>query len=78
MERNASWWRGTRGEWYVVVQGLLLVLVVFGPRTLPQIPTWDVRIGALASTLGLALMLAGCALAVAARADVVYEGLRVA
>jgi len=65
VERNASWWRGTRGEWYVVVQGLLLLLVVFGPRTLPPIPAWGVRIGSLASTVGLTLMLVGCALAVA-------------
>ncbi len=27
------WWKGTRGEWYVVAQAILGVLVILGPRT---------------------------------------------
>jgi protein-S-isoprenylcysteine O-methyltransferase Ste14 len=38
---NSPWWRGTRGEWYVVVQVLLFVLVACGPRTLPGWPAWS-------------------------------------
>ena len=30
MERH-PWWKGRRGEWYVGLQLLLFVLVVFGP-----------------------------------------------
>jgi protein-S-isoprenylcysteine O-methyltransferase Ste14 len=26
------WWRNTRGEWYLVVQALLMLLVLLGPR----------------------------------------------
>ena len=32
---QTSWWKGARGEWYVVAQIVLLALVVFGPRTGP-------------------------------------------
>lgn len=27
------WWTGRRGEWYVVVQGLLFAVILFAPRT---------------------------------------------
>ncbi len=29
------WWKGTRGEWYVVVQIVFFALIIFGPRTWP-------------------------------------------
>ena len=32
---HAPWWKGERGEWYVVAQVFLFALVVFGPRTFP-------------------------------------------
>jgi protein-S-isoprenylcysteine O-methyltransferase Ste14 len=35
-----SWWKGSRGEWYVVVQVVLMLLVFLGPRTLPG---WRLR-----------------------------------
>jgi protein-S-isoprenylcysteine O-methyltransferase Ste14 len=35
------WWKGAKGEWYVVVQFLLLGLTVFGPTTLPGWPAWS-------------------------------------
>jgi hypothetical protein len=28
----AIWWKGARGEWYVVAQMVLITLVFFGPR----------------------------------------------
>jgi protein-S-isoprenylcysteine O-methyltransferase Ste14 len=37
---QAPWWKGTRGEWYVVLQFCLFGLVVFGPRTWPGWPAW--------------------------------------
>jgi hypothetical protein len=30
---QSSWWKGSRGEWYVVAQIALFALVMFGPRT---------------------------------------------
>ncbi len=34
------WWKGAHGEWYVVGQISLIVLVFFGPRTYPRWPIW--------------------------------------
>ena len=36
--RISPWWKGVRGEWYVVLQALLVLLVIFGPAVLPGIP----------------------------------------
>jgi protein-S-isoprenylcysteine O-methyltransferase Ste14 len=65
LNRPAPWWKNTRGEWYVVAQGLLFLLVAFGPHTAPAFPAWTAPYAALASAIGLVLMLAGGALAVA-------------
>lgn len=61
---NAPWWKGARGEWYVIAQFALFFLLVLGPRTLPGLPavTWP----AASRTVGVALMLAGVALVLAA------------
>ncbi len=32
MMAHTPWWKGTRGEWYVVIQFALCGLVMFGPR----------------------------------------------
>lgn len=61
---RAPWWRGARGEWYVVAQVFLFALVVLGPRALPGWPTWSAPWSTIATWLGLVLMLAGAALAV--------------
>lgn len=34
------WWKGSRGEWYVIIQVLLFALVAFGPTSLPGWPAW--------------------------------------
>ncbi len=39
MSKN-SWWKGAHGEWYVVAQMGLLVLLFFGPRTWAGWPAW--------------------------------------
>jgi protein-S-isoprenylcysteine O-methyltransferase Ste14 len=62
---RAPWWKGQRGEWYVVVQGLLFALIIFGPRTVPGLPSWTSPFAEIASAVGAALALAGGALAVA-------------
>lgn len=62
---DAPWWKGARGEWYVVAQVGLFALVALGPRTLPGFPAWS-GMPALAGTVfGPVLMLAGAALSVA-------------
>jgi protein-S-isoprenylcysteine O-methyltransferase Ste14 len=60
MNQPASpWWKGARGEWYVVVQIALFALVAFGPRTLPGWPSWTGALGAGATVVGMLLMAAG-------------------
>jgi protein-S-isoprenylcysteine O-methyltransferase Ste14 len=50
---HTPWWKGTRGEWYVVIQFALCGLVTFGPRT------WTFDQTALESIVGAALLLSG-------------------
>lgn len=59
---HAPWWKGERGEWFVVIQGVLFVLIGAGPRTWPGAPVWAPPSTTLGTYLGLALMLAGAAL----------------
>jgi len=56
---QTSWWKGARGEWYVVAQVVLLALVVFGPRTGSGWPTWTSPYTQLGSIGGGALLLLG-------------------
>ena len=37
---QTAWWKGSRGEWYVVIQFVLFGLVLLGPRSLPSWPAW--------------------------------------
>jgi protein-S-isoprenylcysteine O-methyltransferase Ste14 len=37
---KTSWWKGVHGEWYVIAQIALIVLVFFGPRNIPAWPSW--------------------------------------
>ena len=63
MDRT-PWWRGTRGEWYVVVQAVLFVLIAVGPRTVPGLPPWTPPWTTIGTWLGLALMMPGAALSI--------------
>ncbi|MBM4188208.1 MAG: isoprenylcysteine carboxylmethyltransferase family protein [Gemmatimonadetes bacterium] len=54
-----SWWRGNRGEWYVVAQLGLFGLVAFGPRSLPGWPAWPALVEAIARPGGAVLLAAG-------------------
>jgi protein-S-isoprenylcysteine O-methyltransferase Ste14 len=58
MAERESWWRGKRGEWYVVVQAGLFALIVFGPRTVPGLPVWPDAWRWLATVSGVALLVA--------------------
>jgi protein-S-isoprenylcysteine O-methyltransferase Ste14 len=64
--RAPSWWKGERGEWYVLVQAVLMLLVFVGPRTLPGVPEFSPpfapgrqAIGAVLLAVGGAFFLAG-------------------
>ncbi len=59
------WWKGTRGEWYVVGQAILGVLVIFGPRTYPGWTVWVYPYAEISLVLGAILILTGVLLFVA-------------
>jgi protein-S-isoprenylcysteine O-methyltransferase Ste14 len=64
---HAPWYRGTRGEWYVVLQVFLFALIALGPRTLPGLPAWPGGSAGIAvSFIGAAMVFVGVTLAVAA------------
>jgi protein-S-isoprenylcysteine O-methyltransferase Ste14 len=57
-----AWWKGTRGEWYVVLQILLFAMVAFGPRQGGGWPEWPGPLARAASIAGVGLMVVGAAL----------------
>ena len=62
---RAPWYRGERGEWYVIAQVFIFALVAVGPRSLPGWPAWPQPWSTIATFAGLVLMIAGAALALA-------------
>jgi protein-S-isoprenylcysteine O-methyltransferase Ste14 len=56
---HARWWKGTRGEWYVVAQVALFVLVIFGPRAWPGWRPLRFPDPRLWSIAGILLLVAG-------------------
>jgi protein-S-isoprenylcysteine O-methyltransferase Ste14 len=61
--RDTAWWLGRRGEWYVVTQFVLFALVAAGPVTWSGWPPWRFPGGQLTGLVGVAMMVAGLALA---------------
>ena len=59
MKSTNPWWKGTHGEWYVVIQMVLLVLMFLSPRSLPGWPAWSPVFTGLATIGGSLLLLAG-------------------
>jgi protein-S-isoprenylcysteine O-methyltransferase Ste14 len=53
------WWRGRRGEWYVLAQVGLFLLVAAGPRTASWLPAWPDALRGASPIAGVALMVAG-------------------
>ncbi len=58
---NQPWWRGQKGEWYVVVQFILFGLIAIAPL-LPGLPRWGTPWSILTLIIGLGLFLPGAAL----------------
>ena len=54
-----AWWKGARGEWYVVVQLAFFALILFGPRTWPGGPLVAWPYQRAWSVAALALVVAG-------------------
>ena len=63
--RNGVWWRGHRGEGYVVLQFVLFALVAAGPSTWNGHPAWAFPNGWVMSAAGAVLIAGGAALAIA-------------
>jgi protein-S-isoprenylcysteine O-methyltransferase Ste14 len=62
---DAPWWKGTRGEWFVVVQVLLLALIAVGPTTWNGWPSLPFPGGGWVSLLGVGLLIGGASLGAA-------------
>ncbi|MFN8547010.1 MAG: isoprenylcysteine carboxylmethyltransferase family protein [Candidatus Eisenbacteria bacterium] len=63
---SAVWWRGKRGEWYVVAQVALGALIAIGPREAPGLPRWSSPARSITNPLGFVLVVAGCLFFIAA------------
>ena len=59
MKSNNSWWKGKRGEWYVIAQFILFILVPLGPRSWPGWQPWSAPYLQIGSLLGVILLIAG-------------------
>ena len=68
-ETATAWWKGTRGEWYVFVQVVLVVLIAVGPRTWNGWPSWPFPGGTFVSFAGLALVICGASLLIGGVAE---------
>ncbi|MHB9150987.1 MAG: methyltransferase family protein [Thermoleophilia bacterium] len=58
------WWRGTRGEWYVVAQVIIFGLILVGPRPAGGLPSWTEPYATAATVIGAALTAAGATLSI--------------
>jgi protein-S-isoprenylcysteine O-methyltransferase Ste14 len=56
---QTPWWKGIHGEWYVVGQIALILLVFFGPRTYPGWLTLPTPFSWLSSIAGGVILIAG-------------------
>ena len=55
------WWQGSRGEWYVALQVVLMLLILFGPRTVAGLPDWTPPFPEGRWTAGAAFVMVGSA-----------------
>ena len=61
---KAPWWKAQRGEWYVVAQGILFVLIVWAPRNVPDL-RWPLS-GASSMIVSALFLALGAVLSIAA------------
>lgn len=65
-DRALSWWKGARGEWYVIVQAILMLMILVGPRTVPGGPEWRLPFAPQRQAIGAILVVGGGAFFLAA------------
>lgn len=56
------WWKGARGEWFVVAQVVLIGLVFLGPRTVGGQSAWTFPFPQACTVVGAVLMAVGSVL----------------
>lgn len=61
---HQPWWKGTRGEWYVIVQFVLFALIAVSPWMAPGASGWRKPWTVVGAWAGVVLLLVGVALAV--------------
>jgi len=54
-----TWLKGSRGEWYVIAQVALCILVVFGPRSVQVLPVWEGVLSVITTVAGAVLLFVG-------------------
>jgi hypothetical protein len=59
---GTPWWKGPRGEWYVAVQVVMILLIAVGPRTWYGWPPWPFPDVWPVTLRGAVLMAAGVSL----------------
>jgi protein-S-isoprenylcysteine O-methyltransferase Ste14 len=63
---SPKWWKGERGEWFVIAQFALIALVFFGPRQWFGWPDSSLPLPGARLVIGALLLASGCALMLAA------------
>lgn len=56
---KTPWWKNSKGEWYVVIQMVLFVVVLFAPRATAVFPLWSERWQTVCLAVGLVIGLLG-------------------
>jgi protein-S-isoprenylcysteine O-methyltransferase Ste14 len=62
--KKDSLWLGARGEWYLVIQACLFLLLIFGPSRCHWLPEWRSPYTWIGSLAGACLLVTGILLAV--------------
>jgi protein-S-isoprenylcysteine O-methyltransferase Ste14 len=63
---QTPWWKGKLGEWYVVAQFVLIVLIFCGPRNFIRWPIWNSSFTSLSQIVGCILLPTGIILIILA------------
>jgi protein-S-isoprenylcysteine O-methyltransferase Ste14 len=61
---NSGWWRGYRGEWYVVVQGVIFMVTLWSPWACEPASKWPTRYTFIGSAGGILLLMLGFLIAI--------------
>lgn len=66
MMLERDWWKGRRGEWYVVLQAILIALILVGPHTVAGLPPWPAALAPASLVAGVLLVAAGMVVSILA------------